>query len=37
MQRFEAQNDWDTAVLSTQNYPHFMQSAAWGQFKTGSG
>jgi serine/alanine adding enzyme len=37
MQRFEARNDWDTAVLATQNYAHFMQSAAWGQFKTGSG
>lgn len=37
MERFEAKNDWDKAVLSTQSHPHFMQSAAWGAFKTGSG
>ena len=35
--RFEAQTEWDEAVLASQDYPHFMQSAAWGEFKTGSG
>lgn len=35
--RFEARTEWDEAVLASQNYPHFMQSAAWGEFKTGSG
>lgn len=28
---------WDEAVLATQHTPHFMQSMAWAEFKTGSG
>lgn len=32
-----APESWDDAVLRTQHHPHFMQSLAWAQFKTGSG
>ena len=30
-------DSWDDAVLATQVHPHFMQSKAWADFKTGSG